>query len=292
MFAGFTDRLNFGMGNGGGGAVSIPSTFPTRPIAQLGNFNTFAINFISASGITASEQQSAINQLSTDLVNTGLINKMVAIYPFVGGTADLHKWNLKDPRDADTAFRLTFFGGATHSSTGYFPSASNGYANTFCSLASGSFNSSNLHMSVYCRTNSAVTANRQDISVSNAVSTFYQISAAVHFFAGNGTTGQGGVLFTTTNDTRGYWCGSKPNNSTRFGFRNGVLNTAVTSTNDTTVAINFPVFLGARNANGTATLFSGRELAFATIGTSLTQQECATLYTIVQNFQTTLGRQV
>ena len=290
MFASFSDRLNFGAG--GGTVSNQPSSFPTRPIGQLGNFNTFAINFITAAGLTNSTHQAAINQLSYDLVNSGLMDKMIAVYPFVGGSATSHQYNLKDARDADSAFRLTFFGGATHSSTGYFPSVSNGYANTFCSLASGSFNSSNLHMSVYCRTNSDVSANRQDIGVSNATTTFYQLSAAVWFFAGNGTTNQGGVQFTTTTDTRGYWCGSKPNNSTRFAFRNGVLNSVVSSTNDTVVALNTPVFLGARNTSGTAALFSGRELAFATIGTSLTQEECVTLYTIVQNFQTILGRQV
>ena len=126
MFASFTERLNFGMG---GGTVSAPSAFPTRPIGQLGNFNTYAINFIAATGITASDQQSAINQLAYDLVNTGLMDKMIAIYPFVGGNATSHSFNLKDPRDADSAYRLTFSGGFTHSSGGVQGNGTNAYAN-------------------------------------------------------------------------------------------------------------------------------------------------------------------
>ena len=93
MFAGFTQRNNFGMG---GGTVSPPSAFPTRPIGQLGNFNLFATNFLAVTGITDSNIQSAINQLCTDLVNTGLMDKMIAVYPFVGGSATTHKYNLKE----------------------------------------------------------------------------------------------------------------------------------------------------------------------------------------------------
>ena len=288
MFAGFTDRLNFGLG---GGTVSAPSAFPTRPIGQLGNFNTYAINFILASGITASDQQSAINQLSTDLVNTGLMNKMFAIYPFVGGTDETHKWNLKDPRDTDNAFRLTFFGGATHSGTGYLSSISNGYANTYLTPASV-LPATNNHLSVYNRSTIVGSSLRANIATANGSNVFNQLFSGASFFSGNGTTNQGGVSFTTTGTVQGYWIGSKTSNSQRFGFRNGVLNSVVTSTTDNTLNYTFPFFINARNTAGTATVFSGHEISFATIGVGLTQEECATLYTIVQRFQTTLGRQV
>lgn len=288
MFAGFTQRLNFGLG---GSTVSVPSAFPTRDIGQLGNFNTFAINFFAATGITQSDQQSAINQLTYDLVNTGLWNKMFAIYPFVGGTADLHKWNLKDPRDADSAFRLTFSGAGTHSSTGYLSNLSNGYANTYLIPASV-FQATNNHLSVYNRSTVAGNSSRQNIGSSNVTSIFNQLVAGISFFSGNGITNQGGVVFTTTGTVQGYWIGSKTSNSQRFGFRNGVLNTAVTTNTDTTLNYTFPLFIGARNSAGTANLFAGHEISFVTIGSGLTQDECATLYTIVQRFQTTLGRQV
>ena len=53
---------------------------------------------------------------------------MKALYPFVGGTATSHKFNLKDPRDLDAAFRLQFNGGWTHNSNGVTPNGTNGYA--------------------------------------------------------------------------------------------------------------------------------------------------------------------
>lgn len=285
MFAGFTQRLNFGMG---GGTVSIPSAFPTRPIGQLGNFNTYAINFIAATGITASDQQSAINQLSYDLVNTGLMDKMVAIYPFVGGNATTHSFNLKDPRDANAAFRLTFNGGMTHSSTGIQFGGVNGYAVTYLN-GLGNLPQTNMHISVYSRTTTV--GNVYEISLDNG-SQFQQLRIANSFFSGNAFSNQGGISFTTTNTAQGYWIGSKTNTSTRFVFRNGVLNSAVTTFNDTTASSNFQFFIGARNSSGTPSLYTAKELAFVTIGLGLSQAECATLYTIVQNFQTTLGRNV
>lgn len=287
MFAGFTERLNFGLG---GGTVSQPSSFPTRPIGQLGNFNTYAINFISAAGITQSDQQSAINQLCTDLVNTGLMNKMIAVYPFVGGTSTTHQYNLKDPRDADTAFRLTFSGGMTHSSTGVQFGNVNGYANTYISTSGGYFPQTNSHLSAYIRSNFTPGTN-WEISADNN-STFNQLAAGRNAFSGSSTTNVGGVNFTTTSTTQGHWIQSKTSTSQRFAFRNGVLNSGVTTTDNAVTFANVNLVLGARNNSGSITGYGGREFAFVTIGQGLSQAECATLYTIIQNFQTTLGRQV
>ena len=110
--------------------------------------------FIDAAGITDATQQSAINTLVTDLKGYGIWTKMKAIYPFVGGTSSTHKWNLKDPRDLDAAFRLVFAGGITHSSTGALWNGTNGYANTYLSPAT-SLTTSSGHFSYYSRSNPA-----------------------------------------------------------------------------------------------------------------------------------------
>ena len=88
--------------------------------------------FITAAGITDPTQQSAIITLVTDLKGYGLWTKMKAIYPFVGGTATTHKFNLKNPLDTDGAFRLSFSGGWTHSANGALPNGTNAFANAFC----------------------------------------------------------------------------------------------------------------------------------------------------------------
>jgi hypothetical protein len=293
MFAGFTNRLNFGMGNNGGGELAVPSTFPTRPIGQLGNLNRFASNFISAVGITDEVQQSAINRLCEDLVKTGIMDKMVAVYPFIGDTADTQKWNLKDPRDADSAFRLTFAGGWTHSSTGALPNGTNAYANTYVNAFSN-LPTTNCHVSFYSRT-TTLTGTQVEAGV-GVSSQFLQFRVGVSFISGNNTVGQGTVNFTTTNTALGYWTGSKTSTSQRFGFRNGVLDTVVTTANNTTLHPNTLILLSARNGGTGTTItpsfYSTKECAFATLGFGLSQEECATLYEIVQTFQTTLGRQI
>jgi hypothetical protein len=285
MFAGFTQRLNFGMG---GGTVSSPSAFPTRPIGQLGNFNTYAINFISVTGITASDQQSAINQLSYDLVNTGLMDKMIAIYPFVGGNATTHQYNLKDPRDANSAFRLTFSGGWTHSSTGILPNSTNTFANTYVNTLAN-IPQERHHVSYYSRT-ATVGSLLTEVGSNNAT-TFFQFSAALTlgFYSGGGAQA---AAFTTTGSALGFWVGNKVSFADRRAYRNGVREGQNTNS-VTTFLSDFPLYIGARNnSNGAATQFSNKECAFCTIGYDLTDTEVATLYTIVQNFQTTLGRQV
>ena len=94
-------------------------------------FDTDAQAFITAAGITDSTQQNAINQLVLDLKSYSLWTKMSAIYPFVGGTSTTHKFNLKDPRDLDVAYRLAFFGGWTHNANGITGNGTNTYADTF-----------------------------------------------------------------------------------------------------------------------------------------------------------------
>ena len=93
--------------------------------------------FIAAAGITNLTQASAVNTLVNDLKTYGLWTKMKALYPMVGGTATSHKFNLKDPRDLDAAFRLTFSGGWTHSSTGALPNGTTGYAETYFNPTTG-----------------------------------------------------------------------------------------------------------------------------------------------------------
>ena len=88
-------------------------------------------NFIIAAGISDSVQTSAIETLVSDLKTYGLWTKMKAIYPFVGGSANSHKFNLKDPRNLDGAYRLVFNGGWTHTSNGAKPNGTTGYAETY-----------------------------------------------------------------------------------------------------------------------------------------------------------------
>ena len=84
---------------------------PTPP----GVYDPDVANYLAVTGLDPSYGE-PLNDLVIGLKSTGLWSKMSAIYPFVGGTAALHKWNLMDPRDNDNAYRLTFNDPDFHSS--------------------------------------------------------------------------------------------------------------------------------------------------------------------------------
>ena len=55
---------------------------------------------------------------------------------------------------------------------------------------------------------------------------------------------------------------------------------------------NLPVFLGGVNEDGNPVLRTTRSMAFFSMGDALTPAQILMMYTAVQKFQTTLGRQV
>ena len=70
--------------------------------------------------------------LISNMKNIGTWQLSNAVYGFVGGTSASHKWNWKDLRDVDGAFRLTFIntGDIIHSSNGVSFGGTNGYADS------------------------------------------------------------------------------------------------------------------------------------------------------------------
>jgi hypothetical protein len=113
-----------------------------------------ATDFIAAVGTLTLTQQNAIDTLVKDLKRFSLWDKMKAIYPFVGGTAEAHKYNLKDPRDLDVAYRLTFSGTWTHNSSGSQPT--NSRADSYI-VPPTDLERDSVHLSIYSQT-SAVTS--------------------------------------------------------------------------------------------------------------------------------------
>jgi hypothetical protein len=266
--------------------------------------------FIQVSEITGSTQRGAIVDLIKDLKSNGLWSKMKAIYPFVGGTATTHKWNLKDPRDLDAAFRLTFNGGWTHSSTGAKPNGTTGYANTFF-IANGVLTLYNGHLSYYSRTSKSPTSENFPIGTGanssnwngreiwcirfSSTSSFY--AAQQHSQINYPTSSDYAYAYDT--NQQGYWIQSRQTSdtSTLKLIKNGTILASGSGANPTGQSLNiYPVFIGAlRNQTAGspyAYAYTDAESGFATIGDGLTDAEATNLYTIVQKYQTTLGRQV
>lgn len=249
--------------------------------------------FITAANITDATQQTAIIQLVTDLKNYNLWNKAYAIYPFVGGTATTHMYNLKDPQNTNAAFRLSFIGGWTHSATGALPNGTNAIADTFFNPVTQGLAYNNNHLGYYSRTQVATATSFYDMGSGNlangGTAIFSRRSTDVAAYDA-GTTSANRLQFANT-DGRGFFLGSSINTNVGIYQKNGV--TQVTK-NPLTASVmqSFNFFLGGFNEANTVTYYSNKECAFGTIGDGLTSAEAANFYTAVQAFQTTLGRQV
>jgi hypothetical protein len=237
--------------------------------------------FIIAAGITDPTQKSAIITLVTNLKAYGIWTKMKAIYPIVGGTASSHKFNLKDPRDLDVAFRLTFSSGWTHSSTGMLPTSA--YANTNLNVSTN-LTQNSTHLSVYIRTNNssntpAIAASRL---LSPALNLFPNFLGSSYFRVNSGADGG----FSTGASNLGLWIANRISSAETRNYRN---TTRYVNTTVSTGLINANVWLAnSPDYND----YYINQYAFASIGDGLTDTEAANFYTAVQAFQTTLSRQV
>jgi hypothetical protein len=247
--------------------------------------DTDAQAFIDAAIITDQTQATAITTLVTDLKAANIWSKMKAIYPFVGGTAEQHRFNLKDPRTVNAAFYLTFFGGGTHSANGYLPNG-NSYADT--KLGANLLTSSN-HLSYYSR--STTVGIETEIGMYNNLpgALILQIRAGANYISGEVASA---VNYTTTSSALGFWIASKRSDTDREVYLNNS-SQATSILPDNNTLNSFNLFLGARNNGGTGgQLFSTKQSAFASIGDGLTDAETAAFYTAVQAYQTALGRNV
>lgn len=242
--------------------------------------------FIEATGITDETIIDAIQTLHDDLVTYGIWDKCKAIYPFVGGTANTHKYNLKDPRNHDDAFRLVFYGGFTHSANGILGDGSTGWADTYFQPNVNLLVSSQ-HLSYYSRTNNN-SSNKEEMGVYAT----YQTSLAIKF-SGTLYAPIGAASPSVSNsDSSGFFIASKYESGKVSAYRNSskIINEA--SSGDGNVRQGLKIALFAWNNNGAIQRFTDRQCAFASIGEGLTPTEAGNFYTAVQAFQTALGRNV
>lgn len=286
MKIGALDITNCKIGSTQVNEVRIGSTL----VWQFSSIDPDAQAFITAAAITNPTQQTAINTLVLSLKANGIWTKMKAIYPFVGGTATSHKFNLKNPLDTDAAFRLVFNGGWTHSANGATPNGTNAYADTFL-IPSTNLITNNFNYSYYSRNTTTVltelmgswnSTNQQTQFVTNdPLGTLYGDSYAVFNVR---------VSSSVPNFT-GLLSYGRLSSTSLSLFRNGNnLNTITTPVGGTVP--NVKIFLSAINVNGTPVLFTPLQCAFSSIGDGLTNTESTNLYNAVQAFNTTLSRQV
>lgn len=261
-------------------------------------FDADAQAFITAASITDSTQQSAVNQLVLDLKSYSLWSKMLGIYPMVGGSASSHKWNLKDPRDLDAAYRLSFGGGWTHGSTGAAPNGTNAYGSTFWAMDDISLATrvNNFHMSYYSRTeiptgNGWVMGRGQTATGDPLYGIALKRTGTNARIFDSGNLSVNGRVSDTITDGRGFYIGARSSTTSAKLYKDGstALNNTATVTHNTSY-IGYGVALGALWS--ATPYYQSNECAFSSFGESLSDTEASNLNTAVQAFNTTLSRNV
>lgn len=192
------------------------------------------------------------------------------------------KYNLKDPRDLDAAFRLAFNGTWAYSKQGATPNGVNGYANTYLT-PNGTLAQNSKHLSSYTRT-----AINNTLIGAGDTNTLYDdqiIQVSTSLYANLSSLPSAVTQAANT----GLYAVSRLTNLTSKSYRNGafIANDNQVSTGNTSRQY----YIGARNIP-TADFYSNNQIAFTTIGDGLTDTEATNLYTSIQAFQTSLSRQV
>lgn len=247
-----------------------------------------AAAFISAAGITDPTQQSAIYQLVDDMKGVGnyanaVWSSMYAVYPFVGGSASSHAYNLINT----AAYEISWSGGMGHASDGITGNGTNAFGNTLLN-ANTVLTKTNTFLGAYCGTNTA--QNGYDMAATTG-------SSVVGFISRYGANEvyyrpfNAGVNQTTSTDSRG-WNYTMRNNTTQLTGGKNNTRTVYNVNYDTTNINEFIYILAMRTSGGGVTAYSNKNLRFAVIGQALTTAQMDDFYNMIQDFQTTLGRQV
>ena len=239
-----------------------------------------AQNFILTAGISDRTQKDAINYLVTSLKSTGLWTKMEAIWPFVGGTASAHKYNLKNVN----SHIISWGNGATQNNNGVIPNYSINNLNLNTSSIPNVSN--NVHIAMYVSNDVSDVSfdvashmfqpyNRLLVSIGYTGVTYFDFGDAYGQRVSASITKTGLIVANQYSSIASIY-----RNGTRISYRS--------------LSITLPKFYDMyfnATPEGDAR-YNARNFRYISIGQGLTDGEQSTLYNIVQKFQTSLNRSV
>ena len=245
-------------------------------------FDPDALLFLNAASITDQAQMLAVNNLVIQLKKDSLWNKFLAIYPMVGGTDQTTKWNLKDPRDLDAAYRITWSGTPDYETSGVTCTKETDWGDTHLVDSVLSYNNSAI--SFYSGTENKIGG--YDMGCGNH-SIPYNIMAIYNDYS-NDVVNTWFFQYDTTQklptSTIGLFINSSKNGQVVF-YDNGVALSNLGSPTD--AYSNIPIKIGKITDDPNMGL---KECQLATIGQGLTSAYATDLYNIAHAFQTALGR--
>ena len=262
-------------------------------ITQQPTYAPETVAFMAAMGLTDATIAGAVDALVLGLQNASLWGKFFALYPFVGSTIDTVKYNLINPQNTDSAFRLNLVGGWQIDANGLVGNGVNTYADTFFTPSVHNVAGLNdTHISIYSRT--ANTGNGVDFgaysrqpftgAIIDALNFTLHYGGRMYLGANSANTDAGAFVAPTT----GLYILNRRNSINAELYRRGTI--LYTTALSSQLLCNENLLIGARNDNGITMYSTNRQYAFASIGTGLTPTECQTFTTLVDAFQNALNR--
>lgn len=270
--------------------LSVSSYGQGNRFAGFGSRNACpveALAFIDSAAITNQTEKDAICNLVRQLKDSSLWTSMLAIYPFVGGTASSSKWNLVNPVNSNSAFRLDFFGGWTFASTGAKPNGINAYAITYFVPFNSWASDTSISFGYYSTTNTSATQVEMGIDAGSAGNILLELNTSGTTYLRANVSSSFNTTFADANSL-GFYVGSRISSTQEKVFKNGVLKATGVFTNSSLAYV--PIYLAAWNVSNTPFYYSSKNCTFSFIANGLTDAKIATLYNIVLAFNTTLGR--
>ena len=279
--------------------TASPTPTPTPTPSPGPAFDADAAAYLSAvitaGGSVDATMSAATNTLFTGLKSNGLYSKLVAMYPFLGGTQNSCKFNAVNPVDSNAAFRLSYIGaGLSFSSSGMSVTNQTSAANTNL-VPTNVFLTNAQTTGIYFTALPAVLTRNVFLYGAYRDDNF----PASDFFQSVESTGGEltSVYYSRTNDLS--WGAvndglltQSTDGSTIFIRRNGA---AVASTSLVGNICQYPIYIGALNILNTTPPYFGEPTAIYSFfyeSQYLNSSECGIIETLINTFQTTLGRNV
>jgi hypothetical protein len=242
---------------------------------------------VAAGGTVTPTIEEAVNTLFVDLKDEGIYSELKAMYPVVGATAASFAINAI----GNTAFNLTFNGTFTFSSSGFNSTSNTSYASTnYVPLTEHPGGT----MSLGIFANSNIFPNATDTYMMGTFSAqdrflgwdYYGGDRASGKYLQNNQT----TVAITPGNPFGFAQLSSDGTTKYFSINKNGVEYAVSAAKDGTTLPNLEIYLCNLNVLGAPyTLQQGRA-CFAYMGNYLTPAKMTAFATIVNAFQTALGR--
>jgi hypothetical protein len=242
---------------------------------------------VTAGGTLSATERLAVIQLVLDLKSYAIWNKMKAIYPMVGASAEACAQNLKS-----SSFTGTFTSGWTFANTGVKGNGSSTYMDTSLTPIGSLFQNST-HLSFYSRTTGSIANQFVEMgsySSGGDLNATYMVTSYSSTIYPNLNSVESAGGSTPYANRLGFKMFNRVDSSNVRVFNNGTFLQSYARTS--TTLNNLSLYVGAYHRDDSTIFSNDLECAFSSIGDGLTDTEASNFYTAVQAFQETLSRQV